>query len=258
MTARVLVVDDLPANLKLLEARLTAEYFDVVTAADGATALALAAEVSPDIILLDVMMPGMDGFALTDALKTDQRTSHIPIILLTAKAGLENKLQGIGRGADVYLEKPFAKDELLAVARQLVQSRILLRRHYLAAVGLAEAPAAPPPPLAEQENAFLRTVVAALERRLSDPAYSVEQLCDELLMSHSNLHRKIKAVSGLSPALFIRRIRLERAKAMLLEQPELPVYAVAAACGFDDPAYFGRVFRQEFKMSPAAWRAARF
>jgi len=166
-------------------------------------------------------------------------------------------LQGIGRGADAYLEKPFAKDELLAVARQLVQSRILLRQHYLVAVGLAEAPSAPPP-LAEQENAFLRDVVTAIEQHLNDPAYSVEQLCAELLMSHSNLHRKVKAVSGLSPVLFIRRIRLERAKAMLIEQPDLPVYAVAAACGFDDPAYFGRVFRQEFKISPAAWRAARF
>jgi signal transduction histidine kinase/CheY-like chemotaxis protein/ligand-binding sensor domain-containing protein len=253
----LLIVEDTPEVSKYLVAILSGAY-DTRVAADGLLGLQEAFARVPDLIISDVMMPGMDGFALTDALKTDQRTSHIPIILLTAKAGLENKLQGIGRGADAYLEKPFAKDELLAVARQLVQSRILLRRHYLAAVGLAEAPAAPPPPLAEQENAFLRTVVAALERRLSDPAYSVEQLCAELLMSHSNLHRKIKAVSGLSPALFIRRIRLERAKAMLLEQPELPVYAVAAACGFDDPAYFGRVFRQEFKMSPAAWRAARF
>lgn len=253
----LLIVEDHPEVSNYLVAILSGAY-DTRVAADGLAGLQEAFARVPDLIISDVMMPGMDGFALTDTLKTDQRTSHIPIILLTAKAGLENKLQGIGRGADAYLEKPFAKDELLAVARQLVQSRILLRRHYLAAVGLAEASTAASPPLAEQENAFLRNAVTAIEQHLSDPAYSVEQLCAQLLMSHSNLNRKIKAVSGLSPALFIRRIRLQRAKAMLLEQPELPVYAVASACGFDDPAYFGRVFRQEFKTSPAAWRAARF
>lgn len=253
----LLIVEDNPEVSKYLFAILSGAY-DTSIATDGLAGLQEALAHTPDLIISDVMMPGMDGFALTDALKTDLRTSHIPIILLTAKAGLENKLQGIGRGADAYLEKPFAKDELLAVARQLVQSRILLRRHYLAAVGLAEEPAAVPPRLPEQENAFLRAVAAAIEQHLSDPAYSVEQLSADLLMSQSNLHRKIKAVSGLSPTLFIRRIRLQRAKAMLVEQPDLAVYVVAAACGFDDPAYFSRIFRQEFKMTPAAWRAARF
>ena len=252
----VLVVEDNPDIVRYLIAILSPTY-DVQAASDGAAGLREALARVPDLIISDVMMPGMDGFALTAALKTDIRTSHIPVILLTAKAGLDNKLQGLERGADAYLEKPFVKEELLAVARQMVQSRILLRQHYMASVGLAEPPAAAVPPrLSEQENAFLRAAVAAVENRISDPAYSVEQLCADLLMSHSNLHRKLKAVADLSPTLFIRQIRLQRAKALLLEQPEMPVYAVADACGFEDSAYFIRVFRQEFDTTPANWRAS--
>lgn len=204
------------------------------------------------------MMPGVDGFSLVDRLKSDPRTSHIPIILLTARAGIENKLQGIARGADAFLEKPFEKDELLAVARQLVQSRILLRQYYLASLGLIDEPVVVSHPLVGQENTFLDSLVTAVEQHLSDPDYSVEQLATQLLMSHSSLHRKIKAVSGLSPTLFIRSIRLKHARSLLIERPDMPVYAVAAACGFEDSAYFGRVFRQEFKISPAAWRSSKF
>jgi two-component system cell cycle response regulator len=125
MTARVLVVDDLPANLKLLEARLTAEYFDVVTAADGATALARAVEVSPDIILLDVMMPGMDGFECCRLLRADPRTRHIPVVMLTALSGTEDRLRGLDAGADDFLSKPVNDLALNARIRSLVRLKTL-------------------------------------------------------------------------------------------------------------------------------------
>ncbi|MFM8487182.1 MAG: helix-turn-helix domain-containing protein, partial [Bacteroidota bacterium] len=160
--------------------------------------------------------------------------------------------------ADAFLEKPFEKDELLAVARQLVQSRILLRQYYLALLGFIDEPVVVSPPLVGQENIFLDSLVTAVEQHLSDPDYSVEQLATQLLMSHSSLYRKIKAVSGLTPTLFIRSIRLKNARSLLIERPDMPVYAVAAACGFEDSAYFGRVFHEEFKISPAAWRSSKF
>lgn len=251
----VLVVEDNPDISKLLVSMLSDAY-DTRAADNGADGLSAAAMHVPDLIISDVMMPEMDGFAFTAALKADMRTSHIPVILLTAKAGLDNKIQGLGTGADAYLEKPFKKRELLAVAEQLLHSRMLLQRYYMASVGLSEAPKEAGPPLAERENAFLRSAVEAIERRLDDPAYSVEQLGADLLMSHSSLHRKIKAVSGQSPVLFIRSVRLQRAKAMLTGHPDMPVYAVAAACGFDDAAYFVRVFKQAYGKTPANWRAA--
>lgn len=253
----LLIIEDNSEVARYLVAILVGVY-DVQVATDGLAGLQEAFNRIPDLIISDVMMPGVDGFSLVDTLKSDPRTSHIPIILLTARAGIENKLQGIARGADAFLEKPFEKDELLAVARQLVQSRILLRQYYLASLGLIDEPVVVSPSIVGQENTFLDSLVIAVEQHLSDPAYSVEQLATQLLMSHSSLYRKIKAVSGLSPTLFIRSIRLKHARSLLIERPDMPVYAVAAACGFEDSAYFGRVFHEEFKISPAAWRSSNF
>ena len=121
MSARILVVDDIEANIRLLQAKLEAEYYEVLTASDGPTALALAASEKPDIVLLDVMMPGMDGFAVCRRMKDDPETRHIPVVLLTALDGRADRVTGLEAGADDYLVKPFAMEELVARMRALTR-----------------------------------------------------------------------------------------------------------------------------------------
>lgn len=251
----VLVVEDNEDVIRYLVSLLSKDY-RIRTARNGQEGLRESAKFVPDLVVSDVMMPGMDGLAMTSALKNDITTSHIPVILLTAKAGLENRLEGYEQGADAYLEKPFSKDELLAVAGQLIQNRINLQRHYLASAGLAEEPVE----TAENtgvENAFLSRVAGIVEQHLGAPQFGVDQLCGEILMSNSQLNRKLKSLSGLSSGQFIRRVRLNHARKLLLEKPDEPIYSVALECGFYDPAYFIRVFRKEYHITPAEWREAR-
>jgi len=254
--AEILVIEDDPDVSRYIEAVLSDEY-TVRTAADGEAGIRLCRARVPDLVVSDVMMPGMDGLQLTALLRSEVLTSHIPIVLLTGKAGIEDRLDGLEQGADAYLTKPFDRRELSAVVQRLLQNRTLLREYYLAAQGLEQDHAPEPPTpvaLSARESAFLEQVREAVDRHLDDPDYTVERLASGVFMSQSQLHRKLKAVAGLSPVQYIRRVRLQHARELLSGQPDLPVYAVAQACGFDDPAYFVRVFRQEFGVTPAAWR----
>ncbi|MBC7774974.1 MAG: helix-turn-helix domain-containing protein, partial [Phycisphaerae bacterium] len=222
---------------------------------DGQEGLDIATEIIPDLIISDVMMPVMDGFELCRKLKTDERTSHIPVIILTAKADMDSKLEGLERGADAYLEKPFNKEELLVRTRKLLELRSQLQQHYLKSAGLTEGAVIIKdiPNLEKSEDAFVQKVKASVESHLADFEFNVEQLCKEVHMSQSQLQRKLDALTGFSPNQFIRNIRLNKAKE-LLRNPELSITAVAFDCGFNDPGYFSRVFKQELGVTPLEWR----
>jgi len=222
---------------------------------DGQEGLEIATQTIPDLIISDVMMPVMDGFELCRRLKTDERTSHIPVILLTAKADLDSKLEGLERGADAYLEKPFNKEELLVRIKKLLELRGQLRQYYLKNAGLAEgaASARDIPPVEKMEDVFVQKVKASVQAHLDDFDFNVEHLCKEVHLSQSQLQRKLDALIGLSPNQFIRFVRLNQAK-VLLSNPDLSITAVAYDCGFNDPSYFGRVFKQEFGVTPQEWR----
>ncbi len=244
------IAEDNADVVRYLRACLESSY-QLLTASTGDMALGQARAQVPDLIISDIMMPGLDGFELCRALKTDERTSHIPILLLTARADHHSRLEGLQHGADAYLVKPFNKEELLLQIQNLLEGRRKLQAHYLA---LATLPAPAAGATANEENAFVLKIRAIAEAHLDDPGFEVEQLCREAGMSKSNLHRKLTALTGHSANRFIRRIRLSKACAMLRD-PSRSIVAIAYDCGFNDAVYFTRMFRQEFGMTPSEWRS---
>ncbi len=221
---------------------------------DGMEGLEIATDIIPDLIITDVMMPLMDGFELCRKLRNDERTSHIPIIILTAKADIASKMEGLERGTDVYLEKPFNREELLLRIKKLLELRKHLQQYYLKKAGLTDKPVSIPAPADDEiEDAFVRKVREAIELHLSDFDFTVEQLCKYVFMSHSQLHRKLDALTGCSPNKFIRIIQLKKAKE-LLKKPDNSIASIAFECGYNDPAYFSRVFKQENNIAPQEWR----
>ncbi|MEI9807245.1 MAG: ATP-binding protein [Bacteroidota bacterium] len=226
---------------------------------DGREGFEIAKEKIPDLIITDVMMPFVDGFELCRLLRNDEHTSHIPIIMLTAKADMESKIEGLQQGADVYLEKPFHREELLIRIKKLLELRQNLQQYYLKKAGLT-AYTAPLEITAEVivnenkiEDEFVRKVREAVEKNLAEPNFTVEQLCKLVFMSHSQLHRKLDALTGCSPNKFIRIIRLNKAKELLKKSAD-SIASVALECGYNDPGYFARVFKQEYGITPQEWR----
>lgn len=251
-----LVVEDNPDVIAYMRACLQGQFW-VETATDGATGRDRAVKLIPDIVVSDVMMPGMDGYELCQTLKRDERTNHIPVILLTAKADHFSRLTGLEVGADTYLTKPFDREELLASMKNLLTVREQVRRHYQEQAETPSTDAAGESATEKQppEDPFVRKVRELVEANIDDFDLKVQILCDELHLSHSQLHRKLTAVCGLSPNRFIRLVRLQRARELLLDR-EGSITAVAFDTGFQDPDYFSRVFRETYDQTPSEFRRA--
>lgn len=230
---------------------------------DGREGFEIATDVIPDLIITDVMMPFMDGFELVQQLRSNEYTSHIPVIMLTAKADIRSKIEGLQKGAEVYLEKPFNKEELLVRIRKLLEMRKYLQQYYLKNSGIGNdktivTPGELPVPPEEvsyekREDDFVKKVRETVEGNLADVNFTVERLCKLIFMSHSQLHRKLDALTGYSPNKFIRLIRLKKAKE-LLKNPANSIASVALDCGYADPGYFARIFKQEYGVTPQEWR----
>lgn len=253
----ILLVED-NADVVAYTASCMPEY-KLAVGKDGREGFEIATEIIPDLIITDVMMPFIDGFEMCRMLHQDERTSHIPIIMLTAKADMQSKLEGLEKGADVYLEKPFHKEELLLRIRKLLELRKNLQQYYSRQIGITDTAETLPKQetetvIAEKtEHEFVKKVREIVEANFSNYEFSVEQLCKLVFMSHSQLHRKLDALTGCSPNRFIRIVRLNKAKE-LLTNPALPIAAVALDCGYNDPGYFTRVFKQEYNVTPQEWR----
>jgi signal transduction histidine kinase/DNA-binding response OmpR family regulator len=223
-----------------------ATRFRVEYAADGPSGLTRATELVPDLVVSDVMMPGFDGIELCARLKTDQRTSHIPVILLTARADQASRLQGLETGADDYLTKPFDAVELATRAVNLVELRRRLRVQFSREVVLKPKDIA----LTSADERFLQTLLDVMEARLGDDQLGVEDLARAAGMSRSQLHRKLTALIDQPPVEFIRNFRLRRAKEML-EAGVGNVSEVGYDVGFSSPAYFSKVFKDTFGVAPS-------
>ncbi|MCB9297208.1 MAG: response regulator [Lewinellaceae bacterium] len=219
------------------------------TARNGREGVEKALEIVPDVILSDVMMPEMDGFEVCRILKSSRATSHIPIVLLTAKATQEDKVAGLSQGADAYLTKPFDKEELLVRLRNLAAVSKRLRER------LSEAPAdgAWASEQEQQEAAFLRELTAVIEANLGDEDFDTTRLCRAVALGRTQLHNKLKALTGTPTATFIRSVRLRKAKA-LLETTNLPIGDIAVQVGYKDFSHFSRSFGKEFGASPSEVR----
>ena len=249
----VLVVDDNPEVRTYVRQHLSPQY-RVIEAVNGEEGLELARRMLPDLVLSDVMMPVMDGFALCRALKADRETEFIPVILLTARAETEDKLAGLTEQADDYLTKPFDVRELLARIANIVATRRRLRERYAAAT----APAVPrmhPEPVAIEtaDQRFVEQVRLTIERHLGDDSFNVERLATEVAQSRGNLHRRLRDLIGETPSDLIRRMRLERA-AQLLESDAGSVAEVAYAVGFKSVAHFSNAFFDLHGVRPSSWR----
>ncbi|MCK6691884.1 MAG: helix-turn-helix domain-containing protein, partial [Thermoanaerobaculia bacterium] len=195
-----------------------------------------------------VMMPGMDGFELCQSLKTDIRTSHIPIILLTAKADIASRIEGLQHGADAYLAKPFHKEELFVRLKKLLELRKRLQARYANAGAAFE-----PPPHPTLEDTFMQQVRGILEAHLDDDAFGIPDLCKALAMSRAQLYRKFQALTDRPVGHYFRDLRLHKAKT-LLSDTDLRISEIAFQVGFKDPAHFTRAFEEAFGVSPSGWR----
>ena len=235
------------------------EQYTVLWGENGQLGIEKALETTPDVIISDVMMPEKDGYEVTRFLKNDERTSHISIILLTAKATTEDKITGLERGADAYLSKPFDRKELQVRVDQLVALRRQLQAYYVGGIAsrTGQASLPEPPPDIEQkvliENAFLKKVNEIIKKHLSDAIFGVPQFSQELAMSHSQMYRKIKALTGQSIAAYIRTCRLHQGR-ILLQTSDLNISEIAYRVGFSDPAYFSRMYFKLFGETPSKGR----
>ncbi len=250
----ILIIEDTRAVADYLRLLLAQDY-NVRFAADGQAGIDQALEYIPDLIITDVMMPEKDGFQVCQELKQDERTSHIPIIMLTAKADMESKIKGLEFGADAYLSKPFEKQELLVRLRKLLELRALLQAKYQS---YTSSQSIPPPtadiaPEADREKEFLQKLILAIEERLSDADLTVPELSRQLAMSDTQLYRKLKAITGKTPSQFVRTVRLQKAMA-LLKNSGLNVSEIAYEVGFTSPQYFSRMFKEEFGFPPSELR----
>ncbi len=253
----ILLVED-NADVVAYTASCLQEY-KIAVGKDGSEGFDIAIDAIPDLIITDVMMPYMDGFEMVDKLRNDERTSHIPVIMLTAKADIASKLEGIDKGADAYLEKPFHKEELLLRIKKLLEQRKLLQKYYSRQIGIVadgdekNKPVPDSGSIKNSENEFIKKIREVVEANFSNSEFSVEKLCKLVFMSHSQLHRKLEALTDCSPNQFIRMVRLNKAKELLAD-PSNSISSVATESGYNDPSYFARIFKQETGMTPQEWR----
>lgn len=245
--SRLLIVEDNSDVRALIRSYLDREY-RCYEAADGIEALKLIQQFHPDLVISDVMMPRMDGNLLCKKIKNDEQTSHIPIILLTAKADKESKLEGLGTGADDYLTKPFEAEELQLRVHNLIQQRQNLRQKIQKEIGLLPEEL----DLQSIDKKFISRVLDVVSRGMSEPDFSVAKLSKQVHMSRQHLNRKLRSITGLTTVEFIRSQRLKRA-ALLLRNKQSTITEIAYAVGFSTPSHFSRAFQREFGQTPSAY-----
>jgi signal transduction histidine kinase/CheY-like chemotaxis protein len=244
----LLVVDD-NADVVYYLISLLERDFDLIVASNGKEGILKAVEYVPDIILSDVMMPVMDGIRMLDTVKNDFRTSHIPVVLLTAKADIASRLEGLERGADAYITKPFNKEELKVQLRALISQRIKLQERY---AGFGTLVLTEDKDL-HYEDTFMRRIREIMLVNLGDEGFDIHRLSNEMAMSRTQLYRKFRSLTNMTITEYLRSLRLHRAKE-LLHDSVLTVAETAYRTGFRNVSHFSRVFKREFGENPSAIR----
>lgn len=248
----VLVVDDNEDMRRYIRTLLTDKYY-VTEAVDGENGLQVAHETIPDIIVSDVMMPVMDGLEFCRRIKADTMTSHIPVILLTARSTEEQQLEGLGSGADDYMTKPFSAQLLLARIDNLLKSRLKLRHLFDGKVKSEPEVKEAEEKLSPLDRKFIDRLKAAMEKHLPESDVKVNDIGSDIGLSRVQLYRKLKAITGLSPAELLRQMRLQKAHDLIMHSDQ-PISAIAYDTGFSSPGYFSKCFRDEYGISPSDMR----
>lgn len=242
----ILVVED-NADVREFIKDSLGDEFKIEEASNGEQGVRKAEKIIPDLIISDIMMPKMDGNELTRILKNDEKTSHIPIILLTAKSEQESKLEGLKTGADAYLTKPFDTEELQIRINNLINIRRKLQEVYSKGKYLQRPTVNK---LSSLDKRFMIKVMKIIEQHISEEEFSIEEFVKELDIGNMQMHRKLKALTGKSASRYIRSVRLARAKTMI-EEKMGNISEIAYSVGFGSPAYFTRCFREEYGHPPS-------
>ena len=245
----VLIIDDNNGMRAYLRSILQ-DHYNVSEAVNGQQGLERARREVPKLVVCDVMMPVMDGLEFTRRLKADTATSHIPVILLTARSLSEQREEGYGTGADSYLTKPFTGSLLLARIDNLIHSRTLLRSLFS---GNSKEEEKEEEMLGAQDQTFVTRLREVIRDNIGDSDFSVERIGEEIGLSRVQLYRKVKALTGQTPVELLRKARLERSR-RLIEKTEKSVSEIAYEVGFTSPSYFNKCFKDEFGISPGAMR----
>lgn len=244
----LLVVDD-NEDFRNFMASLFADTYRMAFAQDGEEAWGIALDQLPDIVLCDVMMPRMNGYDLCKKLKADNRTSNIPVILITAKTSDENKLTGFEAGADDYISKPFNIDLLVLKVLRAVERRKKFLQGQKHKIDLSPSEIE----ITSESEKFVKRAISIVEENIGNPNFLVEDLCREMAMSRVGFYKQILSITEKTPSEFIRHIRLKRA-ADLLEKSELYVNEIAFQVGFNDPKYFRKYFKDEYGVTPNEYK----
>ncbi|TVQ07538.1 MAG: response regulator, partial [Balneolaceae bacterium] len=244
----VLIVEDNAEVRSFIREQLEEEY-TVLEAANGVDGIEVSQAVIPDLIITDLMMPEMDGYQFSKEIRSNEKTSHIPVIMLTARDGMDSKIEGLEAGIDAWLTKPYHIRELQIRVRNLIEQRKNLKKQF------SKATYFKPSVIAENmvDQAFLKKAIDVLDRHLQEEEYRVESFADSLNMSVSQLNRKLKALVDQPAGTFIRSIRLQRS-AELLNQTNKTIAEICYQVGFNDQAYFSRAFKKQYGKSPSAFR----
>ena len=242
----LLIIED-NADVRKYISDILSEYYRIIEASNGEEGLYKSFEVIPDLIISDIMMPKMDGIKLCQSLKTDSRTSHIPLILLTAKTTINDKVEGLQTGADDYIMKPFEAPELKARIKNLLEQRKRMHEHFQQFEIIIDKDK-----ITSVDEKFLQQTFSSINDRLQDSNFSVEELAENLAVSRSLLHKKLVVLLGEPPREVIKRIRLNKA-AKLIEQKSGNISEIALEVGFSNPSYFAECFQKQFGFSPSQY-----
>lgn len=244
----LLVVEDNPDVRSFIKGIFKNEY-EIYEASNGEEGMKISFEEIPDLIISDLMMPKMDGFEMCNKIKCDERTSHIPVIMLTAKATNKDKIEGYETGADDYITKPFDSEVLRARVKNLIEQRKKLKEHFIkdGSFNLDDKN------ITQVDKVFLQKVVQVVNNHLSDTSFGVETFASDIALSRVTLHKKLVSLIGEPPSELIKRIRLSKA-AKLLQSKHENISEIALDVGFNNPAYFSECFRKQFGVSPSQYQ----
>jgi DNA-binding response OmpR family regulator len=245
---RIVVVDD-DIDVANYVKVLLSPYYQVLVHFDGESALKSLEEEAPDLVISDVVMPGMSGYELCEAVKGNLQLSHIPVILVTAKVAVESQVQGLDKGADAYVTKPFNPSYLLALVKSLLENRDKLRQRLGSVTSTEDIE---PEALSPRDNAFMKELYELMDKELANQELDINRITEMMRISRTKFYYKVKGLTGENPGVFFKRYKLNRA-ADLLKEGKYNMSEIAWMTGFNTLSHFSTSFKKQFGVPPSEY-----